>query len=69
MKAFELLFSFRKKSQIDLTEKKSFCAERFEIVLNGYFFVLKRKTFCFALFFLLQTSPPSLKIERRSKIF
>ncbi|RNA29120.1 hypothetical protein BpHYR1_038902 [Brachionus plicatilis] len=22
--------------------KKSFCAERFEIVLNGYFFVLKR---------------------------
>ncbi|RNA27567.1 hypothetical protein BpHYR1_031395 [Brachionus plicatilis] len=24
-------------------EKKSFCAERFEIVLNGYFFVLKRQ--------------------------
>ncbi|RNA32718.1 hypothetical protein BpHYR1_038836 [Brachionus plicatilis] len=29
---------------VKLNLKKSFCAERFEIVLNGYFFVLKRET-------------------------
>ncbi|RNA27271.1 hypothetical protein BpHYR1_018626 [Brachionus plicatilis] len=29
--------------KLDFITKKSFCAERFEIVLNGYFFVLKRK--------------------------
>ncbi|RNA20928.1 hypothetical protein BpHYR1_025521 [Brachionus plicatilis] len=28
--------------KLNFITKKSFCAERFEIVLNGYFFVLKR---------------------------
>ncbi|RNA06752.1 hypothetical protein BpHYR1_019343, partial [Brachionus plicatilis] len=35
-------FNANKRAQYPYL-KKSFCAEHFEIVLNGYFFVLKRE--------------------------
>ncbi|RNA35107.1 hypothetical protein BpHYR1_034697 [Brachionus plicatilis] len=43
-----------------LNSKKSFCAECFEIVLNGYFFVLKRETQKIKAFLLFVLLPKNL---------